>query len=273
MAGDGGVAGVRQAELHQPGAARAGGVADVDPGQEAVDQQRAHFVAAQLHREAGADQPAAATQQRYRRTFWRIGRQQHFLGGAATLHQLRQAAGRQLLRRLAGLGRLQPRLGGVRQHQVHVVAAQHQVLADADALQHRFAMFDLHADQAEVGGAAADVGHQDQPALRQVLRQRGTMPVQPVMQRCLRFLDQVQPRQSGQPCRFQRQRPGAFVERGGNGEDQILPLQRCAGKTRIPGASDMGQIAGAGRQRRDFLHIVRSAPRQDGCAAVHCRMR
>jgi hypothetical protein len=45
------------------------------------------------------------------------------------------------------------------------------VLANADAVQHRLAVAHRNPDQAEIGGAASDVGYQDQAALRLLRRQ------------------------------------------------------------------------------------------------------
>ena len=51
-----------------------------------------------------------------------------------------------------------------REREVHVVAAEQDVLADRDALEREVAVALRDGDQAEVGGAAADVAHEDQVA-------------------------------------------------------------------------------------------------------------
>ena len=56
------------------------------------------------------------------------------------------------------------------QGQVHVVAAEHQVIADTDARQHRHAVVDAGFDQRQVRGAATHVAHQYQTRARQGLR-------------------------------------------------------------------------------------------------------
>ena len=56
------------------------------------------------------------------------------------------------------------RLQRIGQRQIHVVAAEQDVLADADALEFEVAGDVGHGDQAEIGGAAADVAHQDDVA-------------------------------------------------------------------------------------------------------------
>ena len=63
------------------------------------------------------------------------------------------------------------RLQGVGQREIHVVAAEQDVLADADALELELAGLFSDGDEAEVGGAAADVADQDDIARATCLRQ------------------------------------------------------------------------------------------------------
>jgi hypothetical protein len=53
---------------------------------------------------------------------------------------------------------------GIGQRQVHVVAAEQDVLADRDAVQFEVAVAFEHGDQREVAGAAADIDDQDDVA-------------------------------------------------------------------------------------------------------------
>ena len=72
--------------------------------------------------------------------------------------------------------------------QVHVVAAQHQVVAYTDAFQVDFAVGAVvDADQAQVGGAPTYVAYQCQAAATQRLRQIVVVAGQPVVERGLRF--------------------------------------------------------------------------------------
>ena len=105
------------------------------------------------------------------------------------------------------------------QREVHIVAAEDQVIADADTADGRLAVSvagwaDLH--QAEIRGAAADVAHQQQPRIGQVLRQGGALAIQPVVEGSLRFLQQAQRGQARHARRLQRQRARAFVKGSGN---------------------------------------------------------
>ena len=61
-------------------------------------------------------------------------------------------------------GRFEPLLQQARERQVHVVAAEQDVIADRDALERQVAVALADGDQAEVGGAAADVADQDEVA-------------------------------------------------------------------------------------------------------------
>ena len=61
---------------------------------------------------------------------------------------------------------LETLLQQAREREVHVVAAEQDVLADGDALERELAIRARHGDQAEVGRAAADVADEDQVADR-----------------------------------------------------------------------------------------------------------
>ena len=60
--------------------------------------------------------------------------------------------------------RLEPLLQQAREREVHVVAAEQDVLADGDALEREVAVLLGDGDQGEVGRAAADVADEDQIA-------------------------------------------------------------------------------------------------------------
>ncbi len=160
VAGDGRVAGVGQAKRHDAAAPFLRRLTHRHAREKSVHQQRHHLVARERHRAAAANQAGPAAEQSDLGLIRGIGRQQQLFGGAAAFHQLGQSAGRKLGRALV-VGR-----GGhagfdrVGQCQIHVVAAQHQVLADADAGQLRLALLQAHVDQAEVGGATAHIADQ-----------------------------------------------------------------------------------------------------------------
>ena len=56
------------------------------------------------------------------------------------------------------------------EREVHVVAAEQDVVADGDALERQRALLLVDRDQGEVGGAAADVAHQHDVAGAELAR-------------------------------------------------------------------------------------------------------
>ena len=271
VARDGGVARIRQAKGDDATARLHRLRVQPDLRKKTVNDQPLDLFALQHHRAAAAHQPRAAAQQRDRRLFRCVMGQQHFLGSAAAVHQLRQAAGRQRRARRAAHARFH----GMRQRQVHVVAPQHQVVAHADARQAGRAAggIKFHVDQAQVGGAAAHVADQHAARLRQFRVQPVVVAQQPVVERRLGFFQQAQLRQPGLPGCAERQGAGTFVKGRRHGEPELLMLQWTTWKARIPGQAHMVQVAGAGVDRRDFGHLVGRAPGQDGRQPVHRRMR
>ena len=85
---------------------------------------------------------------------------------------------------------LQFGLQHVGQREIHIVAAEQDVFADADALQLQVAGDVGHRDQAEVGGAAADVAHQDEVARCHRVAPLPASPRGPGVEGSLRFLQQ-----------------------------------------------------------------------------------
>ena len=200
---------IGQPQAAQSALAPGGQILQAGQRHEAFDHGLAHLVAAQRGRARLRQQLRSAAQQGHGHGLGRIVGQQLFLGHAAALHQLGEACGGQTL---AGRGEL--RLQPMGQRQVHVVAAQHQVLAHGRACQHGQAssFSGLHADQGQVGGAAAHIHHQHQAAVRQLGRQAFALQHQPVVEGGLGFLQQLHRRQTGQPRGLQRQCARAFVE-------------------------------------------------------------
>ncbi len=137
----------------------------------------------------------------------------------------------------------------MRQREVHIVAAEHQVVAHADSRQLRLPILHLHLDEGEVGGAAAHVADQHEARVRQFGAKRAAMPEQPVIESRLRLFQQPQLRQLRHACRFERQGAGAVVERGGHGEHHVLLFERGVWKAVVPGCAHMRQIASAGGDR------------------------
>ena len=85
-----------------------------------------------------------------------------------------------------------------REGQIKIIAPQNQMLAHRDTMKlhvaGRFA--GPHADQREVGSAAANVAHQYLLTRRNLLLPVLFMPLEPRIKRCLRFFDQRHARQA-----------------------------------------------------------------------------
>ena len=274
VARDGRVCRVGQAQLNQTGAAALWADISGFLRHKTIEHQALNFIARQRNGARAANQLRAAAQQGDVGLRRRVGTQQQFFGGAAALHQLREARCRQT-------GSIaQAALNVVRQRQVHVVAAEHQMFADADARQTRQAIGGgrsvLDRNQRQVRGAAADVAHQHLLRAVQLRGQLLALAKQPVVEGGLRFFQQAQRGQAGIARGLQRQGARAFVERGWHRQHDVLLRQRRIGKARIPRRMHMRQIAGAGRDRRDFGYVTfraLCAPRQDGGVAVNAGVR
>jgi hypothetical protein len=187
------------------------------------------------------------------------GGQQLLLGGAAARRQLRKAR-----RRQAAFARRQARLDEVGEREIHVVATEHQVVADADAGQ--VGSPSLIATWISVRSVVPPPTSQTSSSRVSAssVGELVLMAEQPVVESGLRLFEQAQIGQAGLPRGFQRQRARAFVEGGGNGQDHLLLFERCLREAVQPGGADMRQIAGAGRDRRDLDDLVFGAPGQDG---------
>src|SRR5262249_23062762 len=146
------------AELEDAGLAAAlRAIAGARHGEEPVDEQAFDLVARKLGLERAADEARAAAEDGHRKAIGRPG-EDLLLGGARGVDE----------RALLPSGALLPdRLGErVRQGEVHVVAAEEDVIADGDAVEDEVAVLLAHRDEREVGGAAADVAHEDDVADR-----------------------------------------------------------------------------------------------------------
>jgi hypothetical protein len=112
------------------------------------------------------------------------------------------------------------------QGEVHVVAAQDQVIADRHAVElHLLLLARADADQREVGRAAADVAHEDRLPGRDELFPLLLVFVDPGVKRRLRLFDQHDAGQSRAGRRLHRQLAGDLVERRRQREDDLLPLE------------------------------------------------
>ncbi|GAB1461918.1 hypothetical protein MASR2M50_36930 [Thauera sp.] len=271
VAADRRVGGIGQTELDDRGAPAPGRLVRRDQGQEAVHHEAQDLVAAQLGRARRADQARPGAEQGDLDLFRRVRGEQLLLRHAAALHQLRELGGGQ-----AFAAREQALLHQVGERQVHVVAAQHQVVADADAGQARrrdAVRGGLDLDQGEVGGAAADVAHQQQAGLRERGGELFAVAEQPVVEGGLRLLQQAQARQAGEAGGLQGERACALVEGGGHREHDVLVFERGFGVPPAPRRAHVGEVARARHHRRNLGHVLGRAPGQDGGAAIDAGVR
>ncbi len=174
-------------------------------------------------------------------------------------------------------GEILLRFAGVGERQVHVVPAQQDVLADGQTREDQVAGLLGHGDQGEVGGAAADVADEDHVADLHVLPPVVPPRREPGVKGGLRFFQQrdvLEPRLAGG---LDRQLAGHCVERGGDGQQDVLILKTVggglAGHRRIPGVAQVFEIGGRGVDRRDLLDVVGGRPRQDRRPAVDTGVR
>ena len=111
---------------------------------------------------------------------------------------------------------LQPCLQVIGQRQIHVVATEQDVFADADALQLQVAGDISHRNQAEIGGTAADVAYKDDVARRHRIAPLPAGPRGPGVEGRLWLLQQRDAAQSGGLGRFGRQVSRDLVKRSGH---------------------------------------------------------
>jgi hypothetical protein len=184
--------------------------------EEAVQHQLFDLLARELVAQRAADQlRAAARDGEGPRRALRL-REDALLGDAARLHQRREAV------RVEPPSLAEAPLDTAGEREVHVVAAEQQVIADGGALVRPRAPGLAHRDQREVRRAAADVEHQHRVPRRQLLLAVG----EPRVERRLRLLEQRRAEPFAQR-RLEGQLARHFVERRRNAQDEIL-VRECA---------------------------------------------
>ncbi len=173
--------------------------------------------------------------------------------------------------------RLEPLLEQAREREIHVVAAEENVLADGNALQREIAVLFGHGDQAEIGRAAADVADENQIADTDPAAPFVTHRVEPGIESRLRFFEQRDILEARRLSGAQRQLTGRLVERRGHRQQHVLSAQallfRAAGNVMIEGCREMPQIR---RRRVDCRHVRdlrRRAEGQDRRRSVRAAVR
>ncbi len=162
--------------------------------------------------------------------FLAIGFKQAFLGQAALLPERVQLHGVQLCALSGELLLEMPR-----QREIDIVSTQQDVLAHGDAVQLQIAGLLGNSDQGEVGGATADVDHQNEIAYLNALAPIG-MALNPGIESCLGFLQQQQILVAGQLRGIKGQFARDRVERSWDGNKDLLMDERRVRHLRIPGS-------------------------------------
>ena len=118
------------------------------------------------------------------------------------------------------------------QSQIHIVAAEKQVLPDRNSFQRELSGLPCHCDQAEISSAPADIAHQKQIACADLLSPFGALIFQPGVKCGLRLLEQGDLTEASEACGFQGETSGDFIERGRDGHHDLVCSNRsscCAG--------------------------------------------
>ena len=265
MACDGGVLRIGQAQLRQTCAgAGLGLVADGHLGEEAFDQHGQHFVARDFGADAATNQLAATAGHDHGHGLQAGVSQQLFLGRAAAMCQRAGLPGVQLFAFGGQLAR-----HAIGQRQVHVVAAEQNVLAHGNALQLEVAIALQHGDQREVGRTTAHVHHQDDVAMLDLLAPCAVAGLNPTVQRCLGLFQQCQLLEARRAAGLGRQLACSRVKRCGNGDGDVLLVKRRFRVGLFPGPAQVLQIANRRGQRRDATDFRGRIGWQQGAAAVH----
>ncbi len=119
-------------------------------------------------------------------------------------------------------GGLEPLLRESREREVHIVAAEQDVLSDRDALEGEIAVTLRDRDQAEVRGPATNVADEDQVSDRNAAAPGVAEAVNPRIESSLRFLQQSHLRQPRSGGGLHGELAGFLVERGGHRQQHLL---------------------------------------------------
>ncbi len=159
------------------------------------------------------------------------------------------------------------------QGQVHVVAADQQVVADGHSPQHQLA-FLLSGRTSVRSVVPPPTSHTSSVSPTFSTLPPALAPIgQPGIDGRLRLFEQHQmARQAGGQRRFARQLAGSGVERGRHGQHDLLLGNRRIGKGRFPGGDQVLQITPRGGDRRDLRHLGRRVPGQDRLMPIDAAM-
>ncbi len=271
MARHRGIGGVGKPKLREPQArprhrTRIGG----DHWKEAVDDRLRHFVACQLRPKRPAQKRRTSRSERDRRH--RQGRiaEQFLFGLSACVDEARLLPA---VDRLALSLELLP--NHVRQGEIHVVAAEQDMVAHCDSNEIEGPVLFDRSDRGEVGCPAADVDDENDVTRAHLLAPSIAQCHGPGVKRGLWFFEQrgtFDPRrQRGLDGQLARSR----IERRRDGDDDLL-LGECvvtAAEACIEGLGEMFEVPPRRLDGRDLFDVVGSPQGQKARPPVHRRMR
>ena len=161
------------------------------------------------------------------------------------------------------------------EREVHVVAAEQDVIADRDALEREVAAVVANLDQREVGRAAADVAHEHDVAGLQILAPRLAARREVRVERGLRLLEQRDLVEAGLARRDDRQLARDRIEARGHGDEHLLLVGRLVGIRVVPRRAQVREVARRRVDRRDALAALPSprrarAARRETAAPARC---
>ena len=239
MAGDRRVGGVGQPHLLKTDPpVRLGSLGNTVPGKEPIDQTGFDFLVAQVRADTAANHPTAASENCDGMTLGVLGLEQILFCRPAALAQSAKLPGVEL-GALSG----EALLDAVGQAQVHIVAAEEDVVADRDPFEHQLASLFRYRDQAQIGRSSTHIAHQDHIPDPDVFAPPVTSRLNPGVARGLGFFEQAHRRQAGLLGSLDGQLASRRIKRGRHGQKDLLVLQSVVwivlGHTRIPGLADM----------------------------------
>ena len=226
---------------------------------ESVEEDAVHVVHREHCRDRAADQFRAAAEERDRPLAFGRVRQKRLFGDARLVPQPVQ------LPRVDTMARgFEPALQKTREREIHVVAAEQDVIADGDAFERQLAVAFGDGDQAEVRRAAADVAHEHEVADFDAPAPLLPARVEPGVECRLGLFEQRDVLEPRALRGSQRQLARLLVERRRNGEQHLLVcecvLDAAVSHTGVERGGQMSQVSRGGVDRRNALNILGAIP-------------
>ena len=173
--------------------------------------------------------------------------------------------------------RLQPGAQSIGQRQIHIVAAEQDMLADADAVEVEDAVLLRDGDQAEVSGSAADIADQDDVAAADLSAPVLSSLRRPCVERRQGLLQQDDLAEAGGFRGLRRQISRNIVEGGGDGQHNLTVRQgyilASAAERMKKTLPDMFEIEARAVERGSFFFPDLRFPRQNPLPGIDMRVR